>query len=186
MPQLSTDLVVAAPADAVWEVVGHRFDRIGEWATAVPASAALPALAPDLAPGGPARGPAGVAGRVCRTGVRLLPEVTETLVAYDEANRTLTYEATGMPAFVVAARNTWTVTPLDEHRSRLCLHARFDTRGVLGALARWLILAQVRRTSRHLAEDLRHFAEHGTPSPRKRAQLRRSRGLSRPFSPGRG
>jgi hypothetical protein len=29
-----------------------------------------------------------VAGRVCQTGVRLVPRVTETLIAYDEVNRT--------------------------------------------------------------------------------------------------
>jgi Polyketide cyclase / dehydrase and lipid transport len=167
MPELSTEIIVDAPADAVWDLVGRRFERIGEWATAVPASTALPAATGAVA-GAP------VAGRICRTGLRLLPEVTETIVAYDEDDRTLTYRASGMPAFVVAATNTWTVIPLDAHRTRLRLQARFDTRGAVGRLARWLILARVRRTSRHLAEDLRHMVEHGTPSPRKQAQLRQA------------
>jgi hypothetical protein len=30
---------------------------------------------------------------------------------------------------------------------------------------------QVGRTSRHLADDLRYFVEHGAPSPRKQRQL---------------
>lgn len=162
MSELSTDLVVAAPADAVWDVVGRRFDRIGEWATAIPASTAL--RAPDTRT---------LTGRVCRTGIRLVPEVTETLVAYDEANRTLTYEATGMPGFVTTARNTWTVTALDPRRTKVSLRARFDTRGLLGLVGRWFILARVRRTSRHLADDLRHYVETGAPSPRKRRQARR-------------
>jgi hypothetical protein len=166
MPELTIDLIVEAPAESVWDVVGRRFDRIGEWATAIPASAAIPAPSALGAP---------VFGRVCQTGVRLLPQVTETLVAYDDAGRTLTYEASGMPAFVTVARNTWTVTALDHRRTRLSLRAQFDTRGALGRLARWAVLAQVRRTSRHLADDLRHFVEHGTPSPRKRAQLHRRR-----------
>jgi hypothetical protein len=34
-----------------------------------------------------------VPGRVCRTGVALVPEVTETIVAFDDTGRTLTYEA---------------------------------------------------------------------------------------------
>jgi hypothetical protein len=149
MPELSTGFDVAAPADAVWEVVGRRFDRIGEWATAIRASTAVPG------------------GRVCTTGVRLVPRVTETLVAYDETNRTLTYEASGMPSFVTTVRNTWTVTPLDERRCHVTLKARFDTRGLRGLLGRWAILAQVGRTSRYLAEDLRHYVETGRPSPRK-------------------
>jgi hypothetical protein len=78
-----------------------------------------------------------------------------------------------MPAFVTLARNTWTVTPLDPHRSRVSLRARFDTRGLLGLLGRWAILAQTRRASRHLAEDLRHYVETGQPSPRKLRQLPR-------------
>jgi carbon monoxide dehydrogenase subunit G len=102
--------------------------------------------------------------------VRLLPEVTETLITYDEVNCTLTYEASGMPAFVTIALNTWTVTPLDRRRTRVHLQAQFDTGGLLGLLGRWAIFAQVRRTSRYLADDLRHYVEHGTPSPRKRAQ----------------
>ena len=81
-----------------------------------------------------------VAGRVCSTGPRMVPEVTETLVAYDEANRSLTYEASGMPAFVTTARNTWTVAPLGDRRCRVTLDAQFDTRGVFGGLARRLLL----------------------------------------------
>jgi hypothetical protein len=181
MPELSTEFVVAAPAAAVWDVIGRRFDRIGAWATAIRASTAL------LHPAGTAtarevtRLPVGqfiagapVAGRVCTTGVRLVPRVTETLVAYDEANRTLTYEGSGMPAFVTTARNTWMVTPHDERRCRVTLRARFVTRGLLGHLGRRAILAQVGRTSRYLADDLRHYVETGSPSPRKQRQLRRA------------
>jgi hypothetical protein len=180
MTDLYTEFVVAASADAVWEVLGHRFDRIGEWATAIPASTALPVSA-ALPRDRPARtiGGAPVAGRVCTTGVRLVPRVTETLVAYDDANRTLTYEGSGMPRFVTTARNTWTVAPLDGRHCRVRLQARFDTRGLLGLLGRWAILAQVRRTGRHLAHDLGHYVETGTPSPRKRRQLARAAGAPR-------
>jgi hypothetical protein len=171
MSMLTHQFIVEAPADAVWDLVGRRFDRIGEWATAIPASVALrpagtrPASMVD----------APVAGRVCETGIRLLPRVTEMIVFYDDAARTLTYQASGLPAFVATARNTWTVTPLDGRRTEVTLHAQFDTRGLLGALARWAVLVQVGRTSRHLAEDLRYYLEHGEPSPRKRKQLRRAR-----------
>jgi len=168
MPELSTDLIIAAPADRVWDVIGRQFDRIGDWATAVPSSTALPhnqAVKLDTP----------VAGRVCHTGIRLVPQVTETLTAYDDPNRTLTYQATaGMPAFVTLARNTWTVTPLDAHRSRVSLRAQFDTRGLLGILGRWAILARTHRANRHLAGDLRHYIETGQPSPRKQRQLRRT------------
>jgi hypothetical protein len=180
VPALSKQIIVAAPADAVWQVIGPGFDRIGDWATAIPASTAVAAPPVSQAPAGSARTTvpalvdAPVAGRVCITGIRLVPQVTETLIAYHDTTRTLTYEAAGMPRFVTTARNTWTVTPLDERRCRVRLDAQFDTRGLLGTLARRLLLLQVARTSRHLADDLRHYVEHGTPSPRKRNQLRRA------------
>lgn len=180
MSALSIDLVVAAPAEQVWEVIGRRFDRIGDWATAIPASTPIPgarsAASTTVAnpPGLPAVAgavDAPVAGRICQTGIRLVGEITETLTAYDDTNRTLTYQATGMPAFVTLARNTWTVIPIDARTCRVSVRARFDTRSRLG---RWIILAQTRRTGRHLAEDLRHYVETGTPSPRKQRRQRRS------------
>src|SRR6266511_1666434 len=109
MPKLSKQIIVAAPADAVWQVIGPGFDRIGDWATAIPASTAIPApsatrVTPRVARAAvPGLGDASVAGRVCTTGTRLVPRVTETLVAYDDANRTLTSDAPGIPDFVTVA-----------------------------------------------------------------------------------
>jgi hypothetical protein len=176
MPELSIDLLVAAPADQVWDVIGHRFDRIGDWATAITASTAIPtprSLATRTTAA--VSVPAPVAGRVCQTGVRLVGEITETLTAYDDAGRTLAYQATGMPAFVTLGRNTWSVVPVDDTTCRLELRARFDTHGLLGLLGRWAILAQTRRTSHHLADDLHHYIETGEPSPRKKHRQRADR-----------
>jgi polyketide cyclase/dehydrase/lipid transport protein len=183
MAELSTDLIIAALADQVWEVIGRRFDRIGDWATAIPHSTALPSAAATTA------GPvlpvttvvhAPVPGRVCRTGIRLVPQVTETLIAYDDANRTLTCQASGLPAFVILARNTWTVTAIDAHHSRVSLRARFDTAGPLGLLGRWpssprpaapaatsprTCATTCKPASRHLASNASN-AEARTGSPR--------------------
>lgn len=52
----------------------------------------------------------------------------------------------GLPAFVRTAHNTWTVIPLGGHRC--CV-----------------TLLQAGGTSRHLADDLRQYVGHGTPSP---------------------
>jgi hypothetical protein len=182
MTDISVDLDIAASADRVWDVIGPGFDRIGEWATAIPASVAIPAdrSGPGVGPGGEglpvaAAIEAPVLGRVCQTGIRLVPQVTETLIAYDDANHTLTYQASGMPTFVTLACNTWTVAPIDPNRCRVSLRAQFHTRGPIGLLGRWAILAQTRRTSRHLAEDLRHYVETGTPSPRKQRQQHRTK-----------
>jgi Polyketide cyclase / dehydrase and lipid transport len=170
MMNFSSHIIINAPADRVWDLVGRRFDRIGEWATAIPASAAVP----DTIPAEPAAAGAPVAGRVCDTGIRMLPQATELIVAYSERDRTLTYQATGMPAFVRVARNRWTVTAVDDHHSRAAFDAVLTTSGILGRLLAGLLLIQVGRTGRHLLGDLKHYAEHDVPSPRKQAQLARA------------
>jgi hypothetical protein len=173
MTSLTGNIIVAAPAERVWRVVAHGFDGIGDWATAIVAS--TPVSSAVAAAGAP------VAGRVCHTGIPAVPHVTETIVAYDEAAQTLTYEATaGMPAFVTLARNTWQVRPLDDTRTLVSYAARLEVRGVLGRLGRWWLLARSRRAGRHLLADLRHYVEHGTASPRK--QRRGSAGTARPVA----
>lgn len=165
MTDLSSHIIIDSPADTVWEVIAGRFDRIGDWATAIPASAAAP---PDP---GLVHLAAPVAARTCDTGIRLLPQVTETITGFDPAARTLTYQATaGMPAFVTAARNTWTVTSLTANQCRVDIAAEFTTRGILGRIARTLILTRVADDGRHLLDDLKHFTETGTPSPRKQSR----------------
>jgi hypothetical protein len=185
MVALTQTILVQAPAEAVWQAVAAGFDRVGEWATAIPASTACPV--PGSVTGAP------VPGRVCRTGMALVPEVTETIVAFDEAGRTLTYEATaGIPSFVTLARNRWQVTAVGEQRSRVTFAAELRVRGPLGWLARWWLLARVGRTGRFLLDDLRHYVEHGVASPRKRRQLARRplsarwAGRRRRTMPGRG
>jgi hypothetical protein len=167
MSPMTNHVIVDAPAEAVWEVIAHRFDRIGDWATAIPTSTAS---------GQPSTVGTPITGRVCRTGLRRVPEVTETVVAYDEAHRTLTYQATaGLPAFVTTARNYWRVTALDSERTRVSFTAQVRIRGLFGRLAWWALLVQVRYTGRHLLADLKHYVEHGTPSPRKqRTRLERT------------
>lgn len=105
----------------------------------------------------------------------MAPEVSETIVAFDDAARALTYEATaGMPSFVALARNRWQVIAEGKRRCRVTLTAELRVRGPLGWLARWWLLATVGRTGRFLLDDLKHYAEHGTPWPRKRRQLARA------------
>ena len=169
MFSLTDHIIIDAPADAAWQVVAGQFDRIGDWATAIPSSAAAPAMPTGALPALDAPVP----GRVCRTGIALVPEATETIVAYDAAARSLTYEASGLPAFVTRARNRWQITALGPHRCRAEFQAQLQVRGVLGRLARWWLLARVGRTGRHVLADLRHVVEHGTPSPRKQRQLNR-------------
>ena len=58
-------------------------------------------------------------------------------------------------------------TALAAERCRVDIGAEFATRGLLGRVARPVILARVLRDGRHLLDDLKQYVETGTPSPRK-------------------
>jgi hypothetical protein len=160
---VSGETIVDASADRVWEVVARRFERIGEWATAIPASRVDPeAVSETDAP---------VAGRVCATGLRIFPDVRETIVAYDDRARSLVYVGEGMPAFVADARNRWHVSAIDDRRARVSVEATLETRGILGRLLSLPLRLRLQREGRRMLEDLKHYVERGRPLPRKQRRL---------------
>jgi Polyketide cyclase / dehydrase and lipid transport len=119
----------------------------------------------------PATLDAPVAGRVCHTGVRLVPQITERLIAYGDATRTLTYQAEQHPRFLKAAHNHWRVEPIDQHCTRISLHATVQPQGVLGWLPYLLLRAQLVRVAKGFLQDLQYYLEHGRPSQRKQRRL---------------
>jgi hypothetical protein len=170
--QIRKQAIVDASADEVWSVVAHEFDRIGSWATAVPASReAAHAAAPAGCP---------VGGRTCQTTMRKFPEAEERIVSYDEPGRTLTYEPVrGMPGFVASARNTWRVVAIDDRRSQVSFAATVTTRGLAGPLMALVMRLGMGRVGVHVLDDLRHYVEHKKLSPRKQRQLDRASVWSR-------
>jgi hypothetical protein len=163
MTRITAHITIEAPAETVWAVLAHQFDRIGAWATAIPSSSPLPRASP--VEGAP------VAGRVCHTGMRLVTEVTERIVTYDEQRRTLTYQVENPPRFLKAARNRWQVEALSDQRTRVTMEATVEPRGVTGWLLYLALRVQLARAVPQFVEDLKHHLEQGRPSPRKQRQL---------------
>ena len=161
--KVSSETVIDASADRVWEIVGHQFARIGEWATAIPASRPVSQT--------PGAAEAPVAGRVCETGLPMVPLVEETIVAYDEAGRMLAYAGAGLPRFVREARNQWSVIPLDERRARVRVEAIIEMRGLVRPLLAVPFRLWAARVGAKTLDDLKHYVELGRPSARKQRQL---------------
>jgi len=96
--KMRAELVVSAPAEDTWMVVGERFGEIGEWASPITRSAM------DGPPG---------AGRVrtCHVaGFGPVPPgvIRERLLHFDPHARSLSYEAAGgMPGFIRRAVSNW-------------------------------------------------------------------------------
>ncbi len=81
--EMRVEIVIAAPAEDAWAVVGDHFGEIGQWASAITASAM---------DGRPAVGQV----RACQVagfGPIAAGVITERLVSFDPAARSLFYEA---------------------------------------------------------------------------------------------
>lgn len=162
--ELRNEIVVDASADRVWRVLGERFMHVAEWAAPISSSCPVGDHAPragatracTIAPFGP-----------IRSGV-----IRERLTRFDPDARSFEYEAVeGMPRFVASAVNRWSVTRVDDARSRVCIHATLRLRGpmaVFGCVLRWQFTA----AGAKVAEELKHFVETGRPHPRKAGATR--------------
>ncbi|WP_327587543.1 SRPBCC family protein [Nonomuraea sp. NBC_00507] len=151
MTEISAAIIVAAPAERVWQVVAHHFAQVDAWATAVRSSHPLPEQ--PIVPGAP------VAGRVCRTGLPGLSQVTERIVAYDEAAMTLTYEARLLPGLIPQARNRWEVVPIGDTHSRVSTQGSVQTQGIPGMLLYLLLRPFLTLAGRRFLRDLRRHVD---------------------------
>lgn len=116
--QFSKD--INAPADVTWQALGPEFARIDDWAGFVKTSRELTtADAPDslsIAPSAP------VAGRETKTKVTL----REFITGYDDSQRTLTFDAAGLPPIVRRGRNVQSVQTTGPETSKLVFAIDFD------------------------------------------------------------
>lgn len=153
--ELRAELVINAPSQDAWIVVGERFGEIGEWASSITESSM---------DGRPAAGQV----RTCHIagfGPIAPGVIKERLVRFDPEARSLSYEAiAGMPQFIVNAVSRWSVRDGPGSGCTIRIHATLTLRSAarpLGLVLRWRIRADTRRV---LAE-LRHRVETGRPHP---------------------
>ncbi len=99
-------------ATQAWQVFGQGFGEWADWADGIQASS----LDGPLTQG------------VTRTNdTTSLGVVTQKLTQFDENRRSLTYVFTsGLPPFLTAIRNEWTIEDLGADRSQIVGHASFD------------------------------------------------------------
>jgi hypothetical protein len=155
--EMRAEVVISAPAEHAWGVVGERFGEIGEWASPITRSSM--------------DGPPGVGQvRTCHVagfGPVAPGVIRERLVTFDPEARSLSYEAAhGLPGFVMRAVNRWSVHPGPGRSCTVRIHATLTLRPVtrpLGPVLRWRMRADTRR----VLADLRHRVETGRPHPAK-------------------
>lgn len=160
-------ITIDAPATKVWRILAHEFDQVGRWASAIPVSHAA---ADQPAPAG-----ALVGGRVCATVVPGFQAVHEHFTFYDEAGMRFSYAAAdGRPAFVAQAINSWSVQTMTSERCAVQARAVLKISALPGVLLAPFLRYQLRRISARSFEELKYYAEHDQPHPRKRTALQRA------------
>lgn len=159
--QLAKSIVIHAPADKVWTILGDNFASISEWASDVQRSAPnADLIAPTGAP---------VGGRVCH--VPGFGDIYETFTDYDAVGKRYTYEATGMPFFVKAAHNSWQIEALDAHSCRVGFKAEMRLLPVIGTLMGVPMRIQLSKVLQNAVEELKYYVETGNLHPRKLKKL---------------
>ncbi len=158
--QLKGHITINASAKKVWRVLAHDFGNIGQWASAIPASQAVPDL--------PAPEGAAVGGRVCSTAVPGFGDVQEQFTYYEEQSMRFGYKATeGRPAFLKHAENHWVVRSLGPTTSVVEARAEIDVRLFPGWFLAPLLKLQMGRAGVQLFEELKYYVERDQLHPRK-------------------
>jgi hypothetical protein len=161
---LKDHITIKASAQKVWRVLAHDFGSIGQWASAIPASQAVPDL--------PAPEGAQVGGRVCATAVPGFADVQEHFTYYDEASMRYGYQAAeGPPRFLKRAENHWLVCSLEPDVALVETRAELEMSFFPGWFLAPLLKLHMGRVGTRSLEELKYFVEHDQPHPRKlRAQ----------------
>ena len=160
---LEREITINVSADQLWEMVGPGFIEVYKWSSSV-----------DHAEGsGKSEFEGAVCSeRSCNVNVKGFNKISEKLTNYDEAKMTLSYVVNdGMPGFVSMAKNTWTVVAVNENQSKLVMKARFETKGLMGAMMRGTMSKKMNETLNTVLNDAKVYAETGVPSEVKQARI---------------
>lgn len=139
----------------VWKVLGHDFAHPYKWASAVNHSEGK----------GKPLATTQCDERACQT---VMGNIREKLTHYSDENYHLSYIVSeGMPAMVKTATNDWKLTKVKEGATHLKIKMEFALQGVMGFVMQPLMKMKLEKLGSEMVEDFAHYAEKGTPHPRK-------------------
>jgi len=152
------NVVIDASLETVWHILAERFENIDEWSSGVPRSHVANV---DGNAGAP------VPGRVCESSWRGFEDVTETIVEYGQDPHFFKYVASGTPAWMGSASNTWHAEPIDETKTLVYFEPAIEPAGRIGKLMVPIFIRLARKMATDTLNDLKVFVETGEPSERK-------------------
>lgn len=162
--QIKQQITINTSAENVWEILGPQYANVSEWVSGVYLSQGRnSSIKPTNAP---------CSGRVCETD---LGPFKETVTRYDEKTMSIAYSAQGekMPFFVKQVSNSWKVTPLSKNRANVDMCAEISIMPVFRLVMGPMMRLQMGGILKNAVEELKYYAEKGTPHPRKLAAQRK-------------
>ena len=155
--KFSKQIIVNAPAEKVWNVLGRDFANVGNWATLVAHS--------EVNTAAPVVNNSPVGGRLCNTSIG---KVSEEFTAYDDQNMSFSFKGVITSKLFTNVISTNKVVAIDENTSEVTVTPHVELT-FLGTLMYPIIKMQLNKVVRGSLDDLKYYVENGKPSPAKLA-----------------
>jgi hypothetical protein len=150
------ELSIDKNVEEVWEIMGNKFTQVHLWSTNFK----------DSKPGGSAKFQ-GIDYSE-RITITERGETIQALDAFDATTHSLAYHISkGAPGIAKHASAAWSLKSEGANKTTVVLAFDMETKGFLGFLMTPLIKKGMEKAAVEIAEDLKHYVENGTPSPRK-------------------
>lgn len=154
---INQEIVIDAPIDKSWEVIGPQFENAQVWASSIKHSEAL--------------NKESLNGSTCTIrgcSVAGMGEIKETLLTYSAESHSLSYIVKeGMPKMVRYASNNWELIDLGNGKTKLKMTIEMKTGGVMGWMMNGMMKGKMTKLSSEIAEEFKYYVENGKPHPRK-------------------
>lgn len=165
--KIDKELNINTSAEYVWKILSEDFDKVGDWITAVPISRKIS--------GNHCAGDATMEGRVCHfdtkeNGAR----ANERIIKHDSAKMEMTVEVIPVDAPFPVHKNIVDikVIPLGPQLCKTVWHSEADLKW-MGKAMYPMVKFGIGKLFGEIVEELKYFAEHGTPHPRKIKQMKK-------------
>ncbi|MDJ0570648.1 MAG: hypothetical protein QNJ53_16605, partial [Pleurocapsa sp. MO_192.B19] len=94
-------------------------------------------------------------------------DTKERILQYDK-NQIIRYSLYhGLPGFVTSAENTWTLYEVNSSITQIVGQTEIHVKGIMGFLFRGMMRSNLNRVLAEMAEEVKHYIEHGTPHRQK-------------------
>ncbi len=156
----TSQATVDAPLEQVWAVMAQDFAGIEKWSSGVNASVGS---APPV--NGSDHGE-----RACKIAAAGFSDTKERIIEFEPMSRIRYSLYDGLPGFVQNAINGWHFSE-ENGRTHVRGQTDMEIKGIMGVLMGGFMKKNLTRVLSEMAEEAKHYIEHGEPHPRKKKAM---------------